>query len=468
MSSVSPTQPDGSAQGGVAVASFQPLPRTIGLAAASGLAAYAFGVPLAICILLACCLALCVQFERMLLVREARGQVATMSEAARSEGERDALAQLLSVEFAYERSRSVLEAIREGVIAVDTTGNVTFANPAAQRAMNMPARSPVGRSIWDQLPAELATAAREAFDGVTARGEEADGEHPQVRRSGISCYNRVYDLTAVRVTSARTQQEFGAVFLLVDVTRTHELQRVKDQFLSNVSHELRTPLTNVCAYSELLRTMLPKDSPEWVEFATVIHDQGAELSEVVDAMFDFLQLESGEAEFVNEPMDGVRSVEKVVEKRRVRAATRGIELSLEVEDGAPELCADRRRVEQVVRQLLDNAIKFSPEGSTVWVKVAGRDGGFEIVVEDAGPGIAPEDRDAVFEKFNQLSEKLTDKPAGTGIGLAASRAIIARLGGLIWCEDADAGGARFVVLLPGVDQPQYIGADVAKLASGDL
>jgi signal transduction histidine kinase len=419
-------------------------------------------------LLLACCLALCVMVERTLLLREARAQVETLTEAARSAGERDALAQLLSVEFAYERSRSVLEAIREGVISVDTVGNVTFANPAAQRAMNMPARSPVGRSIWKQLPAELANAAREAFDAISERATEEDGEHAQVRRSGISCYNRVYDLTAVRVTSARTQQEFGAVFLLVDVTRTHELQRVKDQFLSNVSHELRTPLTNVCAYSELLRNMLPADSSEWVEFATVIHDQGVELSEVVDAMFDFLQLESGEAEFVNEPMDGVRSVQKVVEKRRARASARGIELSLEVEDGAPQLCADRRRVEQVVRQLLDNAIKFSPEGSTVWVKVRGRDGGFEVVVEDAGRGIDPEDRDAVFEKFNQLSEKLTDKPSGTGIGLAASRAIITRLGGLIWCEDAEGGGARFVMLLPGHDQPQYIGSDIARQASGDL
>jgi len=121
------------------------------------------------------------------------------------------------------------------------------------------------------------------------------------------------------------------------------------------------------------------------------------------------------------------------------------------------LVADRARLGQVTRHLLDNAIKFTPDDGRVLVVVAGRDEGWELRVEDTGPGVRIDDRQAVFEKFNQLPDHLTDKPSGTGIGLATSRAIVARFGGLIWCQDSLIGGASFVVLLPGAGQPNLAG-----------
>ena len=120
----------------------------------------------------------------------------------------------------------------------------------------------------------------------------------------------------------------------------------------------------------------------------------------------------------------------------------------------------------VIRHLLDNAIKFSPENGHVRISVTARDEGFELRIEDNGPGVAPMDRDAVFEKFNQLPNQLTEKPSGTGIGLATSRAIVARFGGLIWCEDSETGGACFVVLLPGKDQPRLAGFGAGTGAGG--
>ena len=441
------------------------LVRSLGLVLGLGLLAYALGASFAMCLLVASSVWLAMFFERLGLTREAGVKLQVATAAAQTEGQRDAIAQVMSLELAYERSRSVLEALREGVLVVDEIGEIVLANPAARRAMEMPERGPVGRVLWEALPAELAGRAREAFDALHERPRH-ENELPQIRYSGIPCYDSVYDLTAVQAKSLRTGQDFGIVFLLVDTTRTHELQRIKDRFLSNVSHELRTPLTNICAYSEILCNMMPGESVEWPEFVRVIHEQGIELSELVDAMFDFLQLESGEAEFVNEPVDGVGSVRKVVRKRQGRADARGITLELACDDAAPTLHADRRRFEQVVRHLLDNAIKFSPENGHVKVSVGVRDEGFELRIEDNGPGVAPADRDAVFEKFNQLPDQLTDKPSGTGIGLATSRAIVARFGGLIWCEGSACGGACFVVLLPGKDQPRLAGFGAGTGAGG--
>ena len=126
----------------------------------------------------------------------------------------------------------------------------------------------------------------------------------------------------------------------------------------------------------------------------------------------------------------------------------------------------RRRLEQVVRSLLENAIKFTPDHGRVAVAVRGRDGGWELRIEDTGPGVPKGYRDAVFEKFHQLPDQLTEKPQGTGIGLATSRAIVARFGGLIWCEDSEMGGASFVVLLPGEGQPKLASFGAGTGAGG--
>ncbi|HEB53357.1 MAG TPA: PAS domain-containing protein [bacterium] len=438
--------------------------RGTGLATGGGALALWCGMSWPAVLMLASMVVLVAFLERTALRREAATRVQQAATAARVDGQRDAIAQVMSLELGYERSRSVLEALREGVLVVDESGEIVLANPAAAGAMRRSAGDAIGRTLWDELLPGLAGRAREAFEALREDGGE--GELPQIRYSGIPCHDRVFDLTAVRVTSRRTGQDFGTVFLFVDATRTHELQRIKDRFLSNVSHELRTPLTNICAYSELLQHMLPGESAEWPEFVRVIHDEGVALSELVDAMFDFLQLESGEAEFASEVVDGGEVVRRVVAERGERAGARGVEIEVEIDDGAPSVQGDARRIEQVVGHLLDNAVKFSPQNGRIRCSVAGREEGWELRIEDQGPGVPVPERQAVFEKFNQLRDQLTDKPSGTGLGLATSRAIVARLGGLIWCEDSPSGGARFVVLLPAVGQPKLAGFGAGTGAGG--
>jgi signal transduction histidine kinase len=395
-------------------------------------------------------------------VRTGRGDARALQvavRAARVEGQRDAVAQVMSLELAHERSRSVLEALREGVLVVDASGEVVLANPAARRAMRRTDVDPAGKPLWEVLAPELAARAREAWLAL-ADPVRSPSEIPQIRYSGIPCRDAVYDLTAVEAKSARTGQDFGCVFLLVDATRAHELQRLKDSFLSSVSHELRTPLTNICAYAELLAAMTP-GAAEWPEFVRVIHEEGLQLSRLIDAMFDYLQLESGEAVFAAERVDGRDVVRSVLARFVVVAAERCQTVAVDLADDVPALEGDRARLAQVVCHLLDNALKFTPRGGRIRVGLGPRDGRWELRVEDSGPGVPPGDRRAVFEKFVQLCDPLTDKPPGTGLGLATSRAIVARLGGLIWCEDAALGGAAFVVLLPAVDQPR-----LAAIAAG--
>ncbi len=368
-----------------------------------------------------------------------------------SDDDREAAARILALELACDRSESVVESLLEGVVVVDPAGEIVLANPAACRGLIDAGVEPIGQTLWDVLPDELADRTRESWealrdlDGDAATGA---GERPTVRHASVPSGDRMFDLAAVPVRSSVTGQDFGTVFLFVDTTRNHELQRLKDRFLSSVSHELRTPLTSIRAYSEILGTMVPGESMEWDEFVSVIHDESVRISNLVDGLFDFLQLQSGEAEFAVTALDANAVVQRVVDGLAGRMATRAIELELDLPVGERKAKLDERQWQQLVFQLVDNAVKFTPSGGDV--RIAGRVIGdeFELRVEDSGPGVPADDRSTIFEKFTQLSDHLTEKPAGAGIGLAVCRAIAERSGGHVWCEDSALGGAAFVVHVP--------------------
>ncbi len=375
--------------------------------------------------------------------REPLGQ----SGAANAELRRGDTARILALELAVDRLRSVLESLREGVFVVDGGGELVLANPAARTALRQPNADGIGAILWDVLVPELAAAARLAF-GSLAQDEE--GIDQPVRHSSIASGKRVFDLTAVRVRSRESGHDFGTVFLLVDVTRSHELSHLKDRFLSGISHELRTPLTNICAYAEILRGLMPGESAEWPEFVRIVHDESMQLSRLVDAVFDYAQLESGETEFVLADVDAAALVQQACAAASDRAMSATIELTCQLVDQPIFVSVDANRLAYVFAQLLDNALKFTPRGGRVRMLVESRHGSFCLRVDDSGPGVEPDQRDEVFEKFSQSRFHLTDKPAGAGIGLATCRAIVERLSGTIHCDRSPFSGASFVVVLPAV------------------
>jgi signal transduction histidine kinase len=363
-----------------------------------------------------------------------------------------------------ERTRSVLDALREAMLVVDADGIVVMANPAARRVLRNADEEAEGQSLWSALGGDLGQHARHAWDALHDRPRPENGDLREVRRSGIPWRGGTYDLCAAEVISPRTGEDFGTLFLLVDSTRTHELQRLKDQFLSSVSHELRTPLTNICAYSEILRSMPTAESEEWPEFVRVVHEEGVKLSALVDEMFDCLRLESGEAQFDCLDVDAAQVTREVVGEFEALAALRSIALGYEGDPDKLTVTADRDRLAQVVRNLVENAVKFTPDGGAVRVTTGRCEDGWEVRVDDSGPGVPEAHRSAVFEKFSQLSDHLTAKSPGAGLGLASSRAIVARFGGLIWCEESPLGGACFGVRLPQAGHAPLTSPGVMALA----
>ena len=319
-------------------------------------------------------------------------------------------------------------------------GEVLMANAAA-RAVLAEGEAIDGLGMIDLLPAESAALVRRELDRV-ARREGGAGQ-----QRGLRIGARHYDLRLAAVPAVGGRER-SVVVALIDVTAEREVARLKDEFLSSMSHELRTPLTNIYAFSEILEQVTPENSADWREFVSIVRIESQRLKVLVDDVLDYTALETGQVEWDFEDVDMEQLVSTVVGMHRVLSQKRSIDLQLVVESPSTGAWADRERVRQVLARLLDNALKFTPEGGSVRVELCGAERSVVMTVADSGPGIAPEHRETVFERFRQIGDQLTEKPPGAGLGLALCRKTVRAMGGSIACQDTDLGGVALRVELP--------------------
>lgn len=350
-----------------------------------------------------------------------------------------------SAEAAFERIHAVVQSLIEGVILIDADGNVVLTNPCARQFLQR------GDKLIEGQPLEslLSDGLREpVLSGLDSLAEGRD----QVQVMGLRVDGRVYDVSVVRAHSRRLGLGFGTVIALVDVTRNHEISKLKDEFMSSVSHELRTPLTNICAFTEILGSVTPEREKDWQEFLSIVDSESHRLKGLVDDLLEHSQLQTGKVDWRSDPIDIGAQVEDAVTQFRERASNEEIRLHW---TPPPEPCiavGDRGRLRDVLGRLIDNALKFTPAGGSVRVEVADLQEAIEVSVDDSGPGVAAEDRETVFERFCQIGDYMTEKPSGAGLGLPICRGFVDGMAGSIWCEDSELGGARFRFVLPAVDE----------------
>ena len=227
--------------------------------------------------------------------------------------------------------------------------------------------------------------------------------------------------------------------------RLRELDRLKDEFVSTVSHELRTPLMSISGYVDLAREHADAESRTYLEI--VERNAGRLLALVNDLLF-VARIQSGALELELAEADLGELVGESVSSAQPHAATNGVELNLRLAGGATGVHVDRRRIGQVVDNLVSNAIKFSPEGGEVNLTVGAAEGFVRFEVSDHGIGIPEAERDRLFERFFRSSTALDRQISGTGLGLYISKAIVQAHGGRISASPAPGGGSSFLVELP--------------------
>ena len=253
--------------------------------------------------------------------------------------------------------------------------------------------------------------------------------------------------------------------LLRRITRLEELDELKSQFLSIASHELRTPITAVSGFAQLavrsleerLKTAPPED-PDWrkdlerlVRQLNVIQDQSIKLGRLVRELLDVSRIQSGRLEFRIAPVNVVDLVREVTEQMRL--ATPAHTLTVDPNGDGPMISGDRDHLEQVVGNLLDNAMKYSPAGGDVRITVTKEGDEAHIVISDTGIGIPPDQLAKVFDLFHRTAEAESRRTPGLGLGLYITRGIVERHGGRIWMESESGKWTKATVALPLLGTP---------------
>jgi two-component system phosphate regulon sensor histidine kinase PhoR len=240
----------------------------------------------------------------------------------------------------------------------------------------------------------------------------------------------------------------GSVYTLRDVTEERTLETMRADFVSTASHELRTPLTAVYgAARTLLRDDVPLSDEHRDSFLRMIAAESERLATIVNDILLAGSLDADNVEFANDRCDVFALLASIVESARMRLPD-DIELTLVGSDGPVAVECDEERVRQVLVNLVDNAIKYSPDGGAVEVELDRFDGSVRFAVRDRGLGIPASQRARVFDKFIRLDPNLHRGIGGTGLGLYICRELVRRMGGRIWVDGRDGGGSVFYVELP--------------------
>lgn len=256
------------------------------------------------------------------------------------------------------------------------------------------------------------------------------------------------DQIAVGIERARLAKEAEQASAL------READRLKSHFISTITHELQTPLGFIKGYATtLLRPNADFDDRSRTEFLHIIDDESDTLSALIDDLLDVSRIEAGALSVTKQPLQAEGLVRRAVE--RVKARSTGHDFELRLPAGLPSVEADPRRLEQVLRNLLDNAVKYSPEGGLISVSAAAADGMVAIEIEDEGIGIPPEDQARVFERFYRTPGAEAVSRRGVGLGLSICRGIVEAHGGRIWLESRVGEGTKvsFSLPLPATDGP---------------
>jgi len=239
----------------------------------------------------------------------------------------------------------------------------------------------------------------------------------------------------------------GLAVILVAAERERKLSNLKSDFVANVSHELKTPLSLVRMFGELLQSGRVENDEKRRQYLQIIVSESERLGALIENVLDFAKVERGKAAYEFSQGKVGEVVARAVEACRVRAEREEVALELSVADALPPVDLDERAIEIAVINLVDNALKYAPDGKVVGVSVKARDENVEIRVTDQGAGIAWDDRRRIFERFVRGKSALGKQVRGSGIGLALVKHIAEAHGGGVWVEDASPHGSTFVLTL---------------------
>lgn len=325
---------------------------------------------------------------------------------------------------------SILDQMTDGVIIANSDGGVSYVNPAAERIFDV--KSAVGRRVAEVLRHyQLVEAWKLCLESREAQDETV--ELPSRRQF-------------LHMIALPDSQTGGVLLLIQNLTQVHRLETVRRDFISNVSHELRTPLASLKALTETLRDGALEDPEAAPRFLGRMETEVDALTQMTQELLDLSRIESGQVALEFIEVEPARLVDASADRMRAQAERGKLELNVEISSDLPKIRADRNRLEQVLVNLIHNAIKFTPPGGSVQLAAQVESGFIRFSVQDTGVGMPEEDLERIFERFYKSDRARSG--GGTGLGLSISRHIVEAHGGRIWAESREGEGSTFYFTIP--------------------
>ena len=344
-----------------------------------------------------------------------------------------------------KQTEAVIRSIAEGLVVVNENGEVLLMNPAAEKLLGAKKEQKIGKSILKDLKDEQLISL-----ATKPQGEEGKERVGMELSSGGEETKKV-----LRASTAVIENEYGKtvgmVSVLSDVTKQRELDQMKSDFVSKVSHELRTPIvTTQNSISLLLNKTTGPLTQDQEKFLTIAQRNLKRLSLLINDILDLSKIDASKMKMEFAPHSIEKLIDEVCDTLVTWAKAKTIKIEKRIQKNIPEVNLDFNRMIQVLNNIIGNAVKFTSKDGIVIVE-AGLDGvqkNVLVSVADTGVGIAKENLSRVFDKFQQVGERVVTDIGGTGLGLSIAKEIIGLHGGKIWAESEKKQGAKFFFTLP--------------------
>jgi len=346
-------------------------------------------------------------------------------------------------------SSAILGSMVEGVLVVNGSERVVFANQSFAEILDLKVPPQAGSGLVEVVrQTELIEAARKVL-----RGE------PRVESEIVTGTLRQHFFAAT-VASVRAAETNGAVIVLHDITDLRKLERVRRDFVANVSHEFRTPLTAIQGFAETLLAGAMNDPQNRERFLGIIVEHSRRLARLTEDLLMLSKMDADRLELEMRRIPVGPFVESCIETSMPRALEKDLKLLVNLADRVPDIAGDRRRLTEVLQNLLDNAIQYTPAGGQIMVSAGPRSGEVVFTVSDTGIGIPQADQPRIFERFYRVDVARSREVGGTGLGLSIAKHLVETHGGRIWVESEVGRGSQFHFSVPQFDSERSLRASM--------
>ncbi len=335
------------------------------------------------------------------------------------------------------REATILGSMIEGVAVISARERVLYSNRAFSQILGLE-----GQAVEDRPLIEMVR-----HTGLLAVIKEALRAEKQESSEIVVGTVRPRSF-AVTATPVRAGGASGAVLVLHEISELRRLERVRQDFVANVSHEFRTPLTAIQGFSETLLGGALEDPANRRRFVEIIRDHATRLARLTEDLLELSRIEAGELKLEFQPVSVRQLVDSCVETASLKARAKELVLNVNVPEGLPAVRGDANRLQEVLQNLLDNAVQYTPGGGNIEVSAANSSGQIVFTVSDTGIGIPQAEQSRIFERFYRVDAARSREAGGTGLGLSIARHIVEVHGGRIWVESTVGEGSRFHFSIP--------------------